>query len=109
MIVITAMDSMPAYDKTSKADRRISALLYCDLKPPTAQKRAKITAVLAIVTISSSLTTCWARNQSLHDSSGMTQCVIVRVRPLGRPAGGSGLALRCVVIGRGIRRARRRS
>jgi hypothetical protein len=34
-----------------KADRRISALIYCDPKPRTVQARAKVTAVLAIVTI----------------------------------------------------------
>jgi hypothetical protein len=34
-----------------KAHRRISALIHCDRKPRTVQERAKVTAVLAIVTI----------------------------------------------------------
>lgn len=49
--MITAMVSMPAYDRTFKADRCISALIHCDRKPRTVQERAKVTAVLAIVTI----------------------------------------------------------
>ena len=49
--MITAMVSMPAYDRTFKADRCISALIHCDRKPRTVQKRAKVTVVLAVVTI----------------------------------------------------------
>ena len=31
--MITAMVSMPAYDRTFKADRCISALIHCDRNP----------------------------------------------------------------------------
>ena len=49
--MIIAMVSSPAYNKTFKADRCISAHLHFDRNPRTVQKRAKVTAVLAVVTI----------------------------------------------------------
>jgi hypothetical protein len=48
--MITAMVSMPAYDKTSK-QTGIFPHSSTATATPTAQKRAKVTAVLAIVTI----------------------------------------------------------
>ena len=74
---VTAIDDHsdgehPGVNTTFKADR-------CKGEGP----------VLPAVTIKHELLkvlrTCWARNQSLHDPGGMTQCVSMRLRLLGSP------------------------
>jgi hypothetical protein len=72
-----------------KADKRISALIHCDGMTGS-QRRGEVATMLAVVTIMYELLESrrpdQLRSQSLNDSSGMTQCVIVRVRHLGTRA-----------------------